>query len=122
VKRLTHFLARLYPASWRKRYGDEFEALVEDAKPTWRHAVDVFRGAIKMQATTWTFSRIVLASVIAGALLSQAISLLLPAHYVSQILIQAKPGDESSVRLLNDLEQSVLSPESLASIIQTHNL
>ena len=27
---MTHILIRLYPAGWRARYGDEFEALLEE--------------------------------------------------------------------------------------------
>jgi hypothetical protein len=33
MKRTMRFLARLYPSSWRKRYGAELDALLEDATP-----------------------------------------------------------------------------------------
>jgi hypothetical protein len=29
MSRLIHFLARLYPRSWRERYGAEYAALLE---------------------------------------------------------------------------------------------
>lgn len=41
-------LIRLYPATWRERYGDEFDQLVHDLRlitPRWRLAVDLIRGA-----------------------------------------------------------------------------
>jgi len=41
--------AWLYPASWRVRYGDEFEALMDDLEPGWPEFFDVCGGAIKMQ-------------------------------------------------------------------------
>jgi hypothetical protein len=31
---LARFVTHLYPAAWRQRYGDEFEALLEDKPPT----------------------------------------------------------------------------------------
>jgi hypothetical protein len=43
MKQTMRFLARLYPSSWRERYGAEFGALLEDAKPSLRDALDVFR-------------------------------------------------------------------------------
>jgi hypothetical protein len=38
-----------YPPSFRERYGDELEALVDDVSPSWRHTAGLFRGA----ATAW---------------------------------------------------------------------
>ncbi len=37
---------RLYPRSWRKRYGAEMVALLEDRPPTRRDRIDLARGAI----------------------------------------------------------------------------
>jgi hypothetical protein len=45
MKRIMRFLVRLYPSSWRKRYGAEFDALLEDAMPTARDTFDLFWGA-----------------------------------------------------------------------------
>jgi hypothetical protein len=33
MKRILKMLARLYPLSWRGRYGVEYEALLDDATP-----------------------------------------------------------------------------------------
>ena len=49
---LIRFASRLYPASWRRRYGVEFEALLEDAGRNWRDVLDVLLGALKMQMTS----------------------------------------------------------------------
>jgi hypothetical protein len=46
---MNWLLLRLYPRRWRRRYGDEFAALLEDLAGTphrWRLAVDVVRGAV----------------------------------------------------------------------------
>ena len=39
-------LLKLYPASWRKRYGDEMEALLETRRPDRRERIDLIRGAL----------------------------------------------------------------------------
>lgn len=39
-------LLRLYPAWWRERYWEEFEALLEQRPLRWRDAVDIARGGI----------------------------------------------------------------------------
>jgi len=51
--RLTKWAARLYPRWWRERYGEEFAALLEDARPGFFGVLDVARGAMTMQMTTW---------------------------------------------------------------------
>ncbi len=43
---LARWLAGLYPAEWRERYGDEFEALLEDSPPTPLAMLDVAIGAL----------------------------------------------------------------------------
>ncbi|MBI3208833.1 MAG: hypothetical protein HYZ37_08020 [Candidatus Solibacter usitatus] len=51
MKRLLRILVRLYPADWRRRYGLEFEALLEDARPGLGGALDILKGALIMQLT-----------------------------------------------------------------------
>jgi len=128
MKRAIRFLARLYPSSWRRRYGAEFDALLEDAAPSARDAFDVFSGALKMQATTWTFGRIVLAGVVTGILMAAAFSVALPAHYLSHSFVTLMPADgsspanESTLQLVSTMEQSVFSREFLTAVIHEHNL
>jgi hypothetical protein len=38
-------LVRLYPATWRRRYGEEFEALLAERRPSLADRVDIVRGA-----------------------------------------------------------------------------
>jgi hypothetical protein len=59
MKSIVRILAMLYPASWRARYGAEFEALLDDVSPSSRQALDVFLGAMSMQITTWNFGKVV---------------------------------------------------------------
>ena len=43
--RLARALLRLYPRTWRARYGDEFLALIADTGLTWRSMLDVVLAA-----------------------------------------------------------------------------
>jgi hypothetical protein len=128
MKRAMRFLARLYPSNWRQRYGAEFDALLEDTAPSARGVFDVFWSALRMQMTTWNLGRITLAGLLAGILVSAAISFALPAHYLSQMVLELTPSDgsalagESASRLVDSMEQNLYSPKYLASVIHAHNL
>jgi hypothetical protein len=45
--RLARLALKLYPLAWRRRYGDEMEALVEDAGASPRAVADLARGAVR---------------------------------------------------------------------------
>jgi len=130
MKRAMRLLARLYPSSWRKRYGSEFDALLEDSKPSAHDALDIFCGALKMQMTTWGSGRVTLASTLAGILVAVAVALFLalPAHYLSQAVLivspadESVPADESARRLVDRIEQNLYGRDYLASVIHEHNL
>lgn len=126
MKRTLKFLARLYPRSWRKRYGAEFDALLEDATPSVRDTLDTLWGAFKMQVTTWSFGRITLVGSLAGVLVAAAISFAVPLHYLSQSFVEVTPVNgsvpQSPRHFMDNVAQDVFSRDSLGSIIQEHNL
>ncbi len=43
---MKHWLIRLYPQAWRKRYGEEFAALLEQHPFTWCDAIDLLWNAL----------------------------------------------------------------------------
>jgi hypothetical protein len=53
MKVLIRFAAKLYPRSWRERYGDEFAALLDDTGPDPRIALNVLTEAVGMQIQRW---------------------------------------------------------------------
>jgi len=126
MKRTLKFLARLYPPRWRKRYGAELDALLEDATPSDRDAFDLLWGAFKMQVTTWSFGRITLAGSLAGLLVAAAISFAVPLHYLSQSFVEVTAAEgtapQSTIHLTGNVARDVFSRDSLGSIIQEHNL
>jgi hypothetical protein len=130
-ERLIWLATRLYPASWRRRYGIEFEALLEDTARDRRDVADVLLGALKMQMTTWGFGRIAAGFGVAGALLCGGMSfVLLPDQYTSYCVLRLTrsqlSGDQQSMdnseSVVTGLMQDTLSRTSLAGVIEKHGL
>ena len=106
-------VARLYPRSWRVRYGDEFDALLDDAGGGVRVFADVLGGALKMQLLKGSYWRPASLAALAGVILAGAISLRIPDRYVSSAVMKVGATDLAAQRL-----QEVLSRSSLAALIQ----
>jgi hypothetical protein len=134
VKRLVRLLIRLYPSSWRERYGEEFEALMEDSSPGWPAIFDLLKGALKMQLSVPAFPKLALMLSITGLLIGLLVSALLPPVWISQAELRiAVPletlvhfpivGDDQNLsEYLRRFEQDVLSKPSLTAIIQDPRL
>jgi hypothetical protein len=129
VKGIARFLIRLYPANWRARYGEEFEALLEDSSPGWPATLDLLKGAIKMQLSVPAFPKLALMLSITGLLIGLLVSAVLTPIYVSSAEMQialagsAPPrGNRDLTEYLLELEQEVLSRTSLSNIIQDPRL
>jgi uncharacterized protein involved in exopolysaccharide biosynthesis len=117
MRRLMRWAARLYPAAWRARYGDELEVLLEDAGASWTDLLDILRGALVMQMSGIGFWKIAAGFTLAGALISGAWSLTVPNRYVSSAVLRI--GDSSRLR---ELEQHAFSRTSLSGIIMQQGL
>jgi capsular polysaccharide biosynthesis protein len=124
MKRALWLLARLYPVAWRKRYGMEFDALLEDVPHNLRTLLDVFEGAFKMQLKSWSGVRLVAALGVAGIIVAACVSLVLPRQYQSTALIDiAGPTNRLAAGdLVNQLLTSVLSRRSLSELINREDL
>src|SRR5271170_6225461 len=61
MKPLARFFAALYPRQWRARYGQEFDALLDDVNLTWRDVFGVALAALgeKNMSETTVLPRIV---------------------------------------------------------------
>jgi hypothetical protein len=91
MKPLLRLAARFYPRAWRDRYGAEFDALIDDMTPRWRHVVNIVVGALIMQMSRLALFPVAMAVV--GAIAGAAVSLAMPPVYASSswVLVQA-PG------------------------------
>jgi hypothetical protein len=52
MRTLIRWAARSYPATWRNRYGAEFEALLDDISPSLGDVFDVIGDVLRVRATT----------------------------------------------------------------------
>jgi hypothetical protein len=126
--RLIRLAGRLYPASWRRRYGVEFEAFLEDAGRDWRDVLDVLLGALKMQLTSWTLGKIAAGFGVAGALLwSGLLFIAMPDQFVSSTILHVntmmeEPSTDFTGKLAVGLIQDTLSRDSLAGVIERQGL
>jgi hypothetical protein len=131
-ERLIRFAGLLYPASWRRRYGIEFEALLEDTGGEWHDALDVLLGALKMQMTTWNFGKITAAFGLVGALLCGGLSFIaMPDKYTSDAVLRLtksmlsgdpQPATDNTEEFVKGLIHNALARKSLADIINEQGL
>jgi hypothetical protein len=125
MRRVALILIRLYPATWRARYGEEFETLLEDSSSGWPANFDLLKGAIKMQLSTPTFPKLALTLSIAGLLIGLLVSYSVTPGYVSRSELSIEGSTPGSLRLgdyLKQTEQEGLSRTSLARMIQDPGL
>jgi LPS O-antigen subunit length determinant protein (WzzB/FepE family) len=124
------FAVGLYPAAWRARYGQEFEALLEDIGPCRRDVWNVVKGALKMQMLTWSSWKLVPALGVAGALIAGVAAFTMHTEYESTCVIGVRqvpeaPGEGPRVAIAQrtaDLFTKALSRESLAKIVADERL
>jgi hypothetical protein len=130
MKRWIAFVAMLYPRSWRDEFGEEFGALLDDVKPSWRVFTNVLGGAISMQITEGTsWLKVATATAVVGAFVAGGLSFTVAPHYVSSAAISVTPQadplrptspdvlHERAVARVTEMESAILSRSSLASII-----
>ena len=89
--------ARLYPRPWRERYGEEFEAAIEDYRPGWRELGDIVGGALNMQIRRGDM-RLVAALAAAGAIAMAVVAYRSPQTYASSAVVRVPPGNLDMLR------------------------
>lgn len=104
----TTFAAKLYPRWWRERYGEEFAALLEDARPGVRGFVDVLAGAISMRMNQAAASQIILAGALLGLTIAMLSISFWPPKFVSTATISS--SREESARIIANWIESRLRP------------
>jgi len=87
MKRILKTLGRLYPRAWRERYGEEFDAILEDRKPCLLDIADVLLGAFRMRVSVRHLVQIVLPCGLAGAAIAWGIAARTPARYSSDAVV-----------------------------------
>lgn len=124
MNHLLRILTRLYPAAWRRRYGVEFDALIEDARPGLVGALNILKGALTMQASSWTPLRVLAATTLTGILIASGITFAAPKKWSSTAMIKPTPDGQNAnwADLANTVSSKVLSRRSLTEIIRTNDI
>jgi uncharacterized protein involved in exopolysaccharide biosynthesis len=133
VRKLLHLAALLYPATWRRRYGAEFAALLEDSTPQWRDLFDILNGAIIMQLSQWSARNVTIAGGLAGLILAAALAFSLPNLYVSRAVMRITPSqipenqtpaayNRQAAENIRELWLGVMTRASLSELIQRPGL
>jgi LPS O-antigen subunit length determinant protein (WzzB/FepE family) len=123
----ARFLIQFYPANWRARYGEEFQALLEDSSPSFSAVFDLIKGAIKMQLSIPSFPKLALLLSVAGMLAGWGFSFLITPIYISTATLQIAPKIVSGAvpqtinrelaERLGQMQQEILSRTSLSRMI-----
>ena len=120
MNRLTKWMMRLYPARWRRRYGDELDALLCETGADARVVADLLKGGVRMQFSTWSFAKLAVVLGITGVLLGAAGSFLITPIYESRATFEMTGPQPNSVFL--QIEPTALSRSSLAGVIKAPQL
>jgi hypothetical protein len=123
VKRLLHFLARVYPRSWRERYGTEFAALLDDAPPRWFDIFDLLKGGLAMRVMSSRLSLIAPIFALTGGLAALGVSYAMPRTWVSRAAVDVVVPD--GVRYQDPLiflAGYVLKDDFLAQLARKYDL
>lgn len=98
MKRLARLLIRLYPATWRQRYGDELEALMDDAGPSFASLADLTLGGIRARYDRISRLRFAALLGVFGGLTGLAVSFLFsPVYKATGVLKVSVSGDPDAL-------------------------
>lgn len=116
-------IARLYPKDWRQRYGTEFDALLEDARPRWRDGLDILWGALEMHMMKSTFPKLAAVCSLVGAIVAAGVALWMQDKYISEAVLRVTSTDRQSRQYFRDrVLQRALSRNSLGELILENDL
>ena len=94
MKRWIRLAANLYPRPWKERYGEEFEALLDDYNPNWREFTNVLGGALQMQMKLGAaYLKAIAVTATVGGAVAAAIVFASPRMYESSALVRLPVRD-----------------------------
>jgi hypothetical protein len=95
MKHWVRLASRFYPASWRRRYAVEFDAMLDQVGIGWKDIFDILKGALTMRLTYWNFKSIALMFALTGAAIAAAIAFSIPSQYQSTSVMRSPRPDPS---------------------------
>jgi len=125
MRRLLVLAVRLYPAAWRRRYGTEFMALLDEQQPRWGDIGDVALGGFEMR---FRYSGVVMSAAVLGvasAAVAGAMALRQPDRFEARGVMMVSPAataDGASAAPVADAVLSALNAETLLPTADRHGL
>lgn len=116
------WVAVLYPARWRQRYGTEFGALLEESGGGWGAIADVLKGAMAMQMRSWNVWQFVGFCGVIGAVVGGIASWRMPKTYVSTAVLRVDANAPVTRELISRTAQAMLSQTNLMTWISIYGL
>ncbi len=120
MNRLARCVMLLYPARWRRRYGNEVEALIDDAGADARVVADLLKTAVRMQFSTWSFPRLAAVLGLVGMLAGLAFSFLTPVKNVARAELQLTGADSSRCQTMQ-MASSMVTSRAVVTVVYHHN-
>lgn len=123
MKGLARLLVRLYSPAWRARYGEELDALIEDADARWTDCFGLLKGALMshVQWKRWITAAVV--CVASGLAVAVGIAMRAPARYTASAqLVLAGSDPYQRTADLRNAEGEALTRSRLGQMIQRDGL
>lgn len=116
---IARLALRLYPHWWRRRYGTELQALVEDSGPTWRTVLDVGKEGLVMQLRDFRSPLyLVIGCALLGAGIGAAVFAATPPRWTLTSSIEVQSRSESPETRLHALASQALSDDNLGRLVE----
>lgn len=120
---LARLAMRLYPAWWRRRYGPELQALMEDTGPTWRTVLDVGKEGLVMQLRDFRSPLyLVIGCALLGAGVGAAVFAATPPRWAFASSIEVQSPSESPETRLRALASGAFSDDNLGRVVERFGL
>lgn len=119
MKRWARLFARLYPMQWRKRYGEEFNALLEESPLGLLVLSDILKGAFQMQLQALIpAGKTASGFAMLGMMAALALSMWIPSTYIAEGAIRTSADAKEISRTI----QSTLNRATTLALIDKYDL
>lgn len=123
MKHLLRLLIHIYPRRWRDRYGDEFDALIDDMEPRWADATNLLLNALETRSTTMKVWHWIAVGALAGFGAHLAgMYVYIPAGYSSRAVVGVGAAGPTAEKHVDSIAQRILSRRNVEELIRAYHL
>jgi hypothetical protein len=122
MRRLIRFAVSLYPASWRAKYGPEFDALLEAMNPGLGDSFNILKSALLMQFINVGPTLSVAACAVLGAGVAALVFVATPTRHAASSTIEIRGDDPESSPSPTEIATLAFSDRDVISLIEKNGL